>query len=112
MQNTLGQGRYTLLHTIGVGAFGKVRLAKDNTNGRQVAIKVIDKDHITALGAKKHLQKELQILAAINHPNLPKLYDVIAEGKLINIVMEVCAQREGPRSWSLLTCPRRQCVSL
>ena len=48
MGNARNVGKYQLSWTIGEGTFAKVKLAKNTTNGQNVAIKIIDKQMIIA----------------------------------------------------------------
>lgn len=45
-------GKYNLGRTIGEGTFAKVKLGVDTTNGRYVAIKVIDKHMVLETNLK------------------------------------------------------------
>ncbi|KAK6352525.1 putative protein serine/threonine kinase [Orbilia blumenaviensis] len=79
---------YTLLETIGKGAFGTVYLAWDNLNARRVAIKVFDvespdDDDIS------DLQNEIGILASLRHPNVTEHYVSFFKSHFLWIVMEL-----------------------
>ncbi len=66
-------GDYRILHLLGEGGMGEVYLAEDTKLGRQVAIKLIK----SGFGTKefvRHFQQEERILAALNHPNIARLY--------------------------------------
>lgn len=45
-------GKYRLGRTIGEGTFAKVKLAVDESNGNQVAIKIINKEMVTESNLK------------------------------------------------------------
>jgi serine/threonine protein kinase len=48
-QTHLHVGHYKLLHVLGYGAFGKVKLAEDTITGLKVAVKIISKARIKSL---------------------------------------------------------------
>jgi serine/threonine protein kinase len=66
-------GDYRIVHLLGEGGMGEVYLAEDTKLGRRVAIKLIK----SGFGTKefvRHFQQEERILAALNHPNIARLY--------------------------------------
>jgi len=80
-------GRYIILHTIGKGEFGKVKLAYDPQKELEVAIKFIKRSNITSAQKQAKLEREINILQNLNHPHIVRLYDVIETEKYIGIVM-------------------------
>ncbi|MCX8115392.1 MAG: serine/threonine-protein kinase, partial [Burkholderiaceae bacterium] len=69
-------GPYRLLRLLGAGGMGAVWLAErtDMLQGRQVALKL--PRLLTGRGAlAERLAREREILAALNHPNIARLYD-------------------------------------
>ncbi|MGH9719938.1 MAG: serine/threonine protein kinase, partial [Bryobacteraceae bacterium] len=100
-------GGYEILHEIGRGGMGAVYLAvrADDTYRRQVALKVVkrgmDSDFVVA-----RFRQERQILAALEHPSIARLYDggATADGRPYLVmeyveglpVSEYCRQ-EAPR---------------
>jgi len=80
-------GKYMILHTIGKGEFGKVKLAYDPQRDLEVAIKFIKRSNITSAQKQAKLEREINILQNLNHPNIVHLYDVIETEKYIGIVM-------------------------
>ncbi len=66
-------GDYRIISLLGEGGMGEVYLADDTHFGRQVAIKLIKQ----GFGTKefvRHFRQEERILAALNHPNIARLY--------------------------------------
>ena len=64
---------------LGMGQFGKVYTAVNNTNGELLAVKI----QSTASKDRKFitkLVKELEILEGISHPNLVKYYGLELDG--------------------------------
>ncbi|BBG92887.1 CBL-interacting protein kinase 21 [Prunus dulcis] len=71
--------KYQLGRTIGEGTFAKVKLALDSTNGKYVAIKVLDKHMV---------QREIRTMKLLNHSNIVRIHEVIGTKTKIYIVME------------------------
>ena len=65
---------YTIERTLGTGSFGRVKLAKNKTNGKYVAIKILKKAVIIKLKQVDHILNEIKILTLIDHPFLVYLY--------------------------------------
>ena len=79
--------RYQILEKIGEGAYGKVYLAKDTKNNREVAIK---KMKLTSLeeGVPISTLREISLLKEMNFVNVVKLFDVIHLESRIVLVFE------------------------
>lgn len=84
-------GRYRIVSTLGRGAMGLVYLADDPALNRQVAIKTLD----LTLGAssdreflRERLLRDAKAAAALSHPNIVSVYDVLEEGDCAYVVME------------------------
>ena len=72
--NTLVNGRYRLDQELGDGFMGVVYQAYDTRLGRDVAIKMLKKEHLGVDGYFRLIQ-EAQTIAKINHPNIVTIYD-------------------------------------
>ncbi len=70
-------GRYRLLEQIGRGARGTVHRARDESLGRDVAIKLIPTR--ASPDDLRHDQDEVKVLARLNHHNLVMLFDAGAD---------------------------------
>ncbi|MCB1559718.1 MAG: serine/threonine protein kinase [Xanthomonadales bacterium] len=68
-------GPWRILHDIGAGGMGRVYLAEraDGLFQREVAIKCLTADSSRA--DPQQLQREQQLLAGLDHPNIARLYD-------------------------------------
>ncbi len=66
-------GSYTIRSLLGAGGMGEVYLAEDNELGREVAIKLI-KPGFASADILRQFRREERILAALNHPNIARLY--------------------------------------
>lgn len=60
-------GKYLMLEMLGQGAFGKVRLAVDETDGQQYAIKIMEKSHIKANELTLQVRREIAVMKAMRH---------------------------------------------
>ena len=87
-------GNYKILSLIGSGGMGDVYLAEDRQLHRKVALKIVRRGMDTG-DIIRRFQREEQILASLNHPNIARLYGgaVTAEG-VPYFVMEYV---DGPR---------------
>ena len=76
-------GPYEILAQIGAGGMGRVYKARDTRLGRIVAIKVSDEKF------SERFEREARAVAALNHPNICQLYDVVISKDAPNyLVME------------------------
>ncbi|KAL0218988.1 hypothetical protein P9112_004641 [Eukaryota sp. TZLM1-RC] len=69
--------RYTVLSTLGQGAYGIVVCAKDNETNAKVAIKKINNAFDNPIDGKRTL-REIQLLRHLDHENIISLIDIIA----------------------------------
>ncbi len=78
--------RYLIERELGRGGMAFVYLARDRRYERQVAIKVLDPDIATAVGAERFL-REIRITAQLQHPHIVPLLDSGEAGNLLYAVM-------------------------
>lgn len=81
-------GKYELGKLLGHGTFAKVYHARNVNSGEGVAIKVLDKEKIVKGGLMAHIKREIAILRRVRHPNIVKLFEVMATKSKIYFVME------------------------
>ena len=81
---------YEIKGNLGKGKFGLVKLGEHKESGRQVAIKIINKEVIEGMELER-IKSEIDILKIAKHPNIIKLYDLFENEKYIYIIMEYCA---------------------
>ena len=79
---------YEILEQIGSGGAGSVYRAKQLSLGREVAIKVIRGDRVERETKLRRMEKEAQLLARLDHPNIVRSIDYGEAGDLIYFVME------------------------
>src|SRR5665213_982178 len=81
-------GKYVILDRLGAGGMGAVYLCEHLQLERQVALKVLPTDQAQDPGALARFIREAQAVAALNHPNIVRAYDVDVEGSTYFLVME------------------------
>ncbi|MET9228921.1 serine/threonine-protein kinase [Lentzea sp. NPDC003310] len=89
--------RYRLLHVLGQGSMGTVWAAQDDVLGRQVAVKGIlhtpGMPDVEAAQLRERTMREARAVAALSHPNLVTLYDVVQHDGDPYVVMELIPSR-------------------
>ena len=86
---TFLQDRYEILDKIGSGGMSDVYKALCHKLKRQVAIKVLKEEFSSDSGFVSKFKMEAQAAARLSHPNIVNVYDVVDEGTLHYIVMEL-----------------------
>ena len=79
---------YRLGRTLGIGSFGKVKVAEHVISGQKVAIKILNRMKIKAMDMEEKVRRETKILRLFRHPHIIKLYEVIETAENIYLVME------------------------
>ena len=87
-------GCYIFGETVGHGSFGKVKMAKHEFTGHQVAVKILNKDKIKDVHMAEKIQREILILKLLHHPHIIKLYEVIPTATDIFLILEYVAGGE------------------
>ena len=99
--------RYLIERELGRGGMAQVFLATDRKYGRRVAIKVLDPDIGTAVGAERFL-REIQITAQLQHTNIVPLLD---SGEAAGLLFSVMPYIEGESLRDRLMCCGRPPVA-
>ncbi|KAA8496101.1 Serine/threonine protein kinase OSK1 [Porphyridium purpureum] len=86
--STMKVGNYRLGRTLGVGSFGKVKLAEHEATGRKVAVKILNRQKIKMLDMEDKVKREIKILKLFTHPHIIQLYEVIDAPNDIYVVTE------------------------
>lgn len=86
---TMLQDRYEIIEKIGSGGMAEVYKAKCHKLNRLVAIKVLKAEYTSDVGFVSKFKMEAQAAAGLSHSNIVNIYDVIDEGDLHCIVMEL-----------------------
>jgi Tol biopolymer transport system component len=82
-------GPYEIAARIGAGGMGEVYRATDTNLKRQVAIKVLPDAVLADSGRLVRFQREAELLASLNHPNIAQIYGLERTDGLIGLVMEL-----------------------
>ena len=72
-------GPYEILAPLGAGGMGEVYRARDTKLNRDVAIKVLPASLANDADYLARFQREAQVLASLNHPNIATIYGLEAE---------------------------------
>jgi serine/threonine protein kinase len=88
-------GPYEILAPLGAGGMGEVYRAKDTRLKREVAVKVLPEAFARDSGRMARFQREAEVLAALNHPNIAQIYGVEESALVMELV-------EGPTLGDLI----------
>jgi serine/threonine protein kinase len=86
-------GPYDIVEPIGVGGMGEVYRATDTNLKRSVAIKVLPSSVAFDAERLARFQREAEVVAALNHPNIAAIYGFEKASGLTALVLELV---EGP----------------
>jgi 5'-AMP-activated protein kinase catalytic alpha subunit len=81
-------GGYRIGKTLGIGSFGKVKIAEHILTGHKVAIKILNRRKIKSMEMEEKVKREIKILRLFMHPHIIRLYEVIDTPADIYVVME------------------------
>ena len=79
---------YNLGKIVGEGGFCKVRLGVHQVTGAKTAVKLVDKDKLTAENDKRRVGREIRVLKRLAHEHVIRLFDVVDSPKIVYVVME------------------------
>ena len=86
-------GSYEILSPLGAGGMGEVYQARDSRLKRDVALKVLPDTFAQDPDRLARFQREAELLAALNHPNIAAIYGVEESNGVRALVLELV---EGP----------------
>src|SRR5262245_20367413 len=86
-------GPYEVLAKLGEGGMGEVYRARDTRLKRDVAIKILPAEFATNPDRIARLQREAEVLATLNHPNIAAVYGFEETPLATGIILELV---EGP----------------
>ncbi|MGH9258206.1 MAG: serine/threonine-protein kinase, partial [Vicinamibacterales bacterium] len=86
-------GPYEIQSAIGAGGMGEVYRATDTNLKRAVAIKVLPASVAADRDRLARFQREAEVLASLNHPNIAAIYGLERSDGMTALVMELV---EGP----------------
>jgi serine/threonine protein kinase len=79
-------GPYEILAPIGAGGMGEVYRARDTKLGRDVALKILPEGFAQDAERVARFEREAQVLAALNHPNIAQIYGVEDHALVMELV--------------------------
>jgi serine/threonine protein kinase/Tol biopolymer transport system component len=82
-------GNYQFSSLLGVGGMGEVYRAHDTKLKRDVAIKILPDDASLDSDRVSRFQREAEVLASVNHPNIAAIYDLEEAGGSFFLVLEL-----------------------
>ena len=82
-------GPYEILSALGAGGMGEVYRATDTNLKRQVALKVLPASLAGDADRLARFQREAEVLAALNHPNIAAIYGLERTPDCTALVMEL-----------------------
>ena len=85
---------FTIIQELGSGSYAKVVLAKHNLNGKEYALKKINKNMIDQFDKFHEVHIEKQCLAELRHPNIIKLHKAFQDTGHLYFALEYCRNRD------------------
>ena len=82
-------GVHEIISPLGAGGMGEVYRAADTVLKRQIALKVLPPEVATDPERIARFQREAEVLAALNHPNIAHLYGIEQSNGTLALVMEL-----------------------
>ena len=86
-------GHYEILALLGQGGMGEVYRARDTLLKREVAIKVLPATFLRDEEHTARFQREAEVLASLDHPNIGHIYGIVDSGDSRSLVLALI---EGP----------------
>jgi len=80
---------YQVYEKLGRGGMGEVYRARDTRLGREVALKVLPEEFARDADRMARFEREAQVLASLNHPNISAIYDLEEANGIRALVMEL-----------------------
>src|SRR5262249_33313782 len=81
-------GKYKVLEKLGAGGMGSVYLCEHKLMRRRVAVKVLPTAKAEDTSSLERFYREARAVAALDHPNIVRAYDIDQDDKLHFLVME------------------------
>ena len=85
---------YNIMGIIGKGTFSTVKLGENKVTKEKVAIKILQKRRIKTKEEFIRINREIEMLKNLNHPNVIKILKIMEDSKTIYIIMEYCQNGE------------------
>ncbi|RJP68010.1 MAG: serine/threonine protein kinase [Candidatus Abyssobacteria bacterium SURF_17] len=81
-------GNYRILSPIAAGGMGRVYLAKEETNERHIAVKVLPDEFLKDRKRSQYLEREVKIARQLKHPNVIDIYGLHVQKGIGYLLME------------------------
>ncbi|MDB4964640.1 MAG: serine/threonine protein kinase [Myxococcales bacterium] len=104
-------GRYRLVKSLGNGGMGQVLVAENVAIGMRVAVKLLKPELVANPEFRQRFQNEAQAVAAIEHPNVARFFDVVV-GDPTFIVMEYVRGETLAERLKLGPLPRARAIEI
>jgi len=82
-------GPYEIVSTLGAGGMGQVFRARDTRLKRDIALKVLPPSVAEDHDRIARFEREAEMLAALNHPNIAQIHGVVDANDSLALVMEL-----------------------
>ena len=82
-------GSYDVIALLGAGGMGEVYRARDTRLHRDVALKILPAAFASDPERMARFEREAQLLASLNHPNIAQIYGLERAGRTSALVMEL-----------------------
>src|SRR5262245_23243416 len=82
-------GAYEITGKLGAGGMGEVYRARDTRLKRDVALKILPESFATDRDRLARFQREAEVLASLNHPNIAAIHGLEESNGVRALVMEL-----------------------
>src|SRR5262252_7999314 len=82
-------GSHEITALLGKGGMGEVYRARDLKLKREVAIKILPEEFARDSDRVSRFQREAEVLASLNHPNIANIYDLEEQNGSRYLVLEL-----------------------
>src|SRR5262245_56986390 len=82
-------GSYEILASLGAGGMGEVYRATDTRLKREIALKILPESFASDPDRLARFQREAEVLASLNHPNIAHIHGLEESGSVHALVMEL-----------------------
>src|SRR5262245_46295465 len=82
-------GSHEIIDLLGKGGMGEVYRARDTKLKREVAIKILPDEFSRDPARLSRFQREAEVLASLNHPNIASIYDLQEANDTRFLVLEL-----------------------
>src|SRR5260370_18447877 len=98
-------GHYKIVSKLGEGGMGAVYRATDTKLNRDVAVKVLPEAFAQDAARMQRFEREAQVLASLNHPNIAAIYGINQGAITMELVEGQRLARPVPPDTAILSAP-------